>query len=397
MVEQSEGISADEGRNNYHLKAKSQNLKSTSPTWITFTVSDTGIGMSLEQMNRVFQAFTQADASTTRKYGGTGLGLAISRSFCQMMGGDITVNSTIGKGSTFKIHLPLEVFDGRDEADVTGMESEFRTAQTESNLPLGTILVIDDDPSVADLMARQLGREGFQIQAAMTGAEGLRLARECHPDAITLDVLIPDMNGWAILSALKADPDLADIPVVVVTIVDDKNQGFALGAADYLTKPIDYKRLATLLQKHRPPLLADADVNSGRVLIVEDDAMTRGMFRRILEKEGWVVAEAENGRIGLERVPVHQPDLILLDLMMPEVDGFQFIQNLRQTPEGRSLPILVITAMDLTPADHLRLNGYVEQILQKGAYSRDELLQEVHDLVLNCVRHQRTRLRETIS
>jgi PAS domain S-box-containing protein len=377
-----------------NLEAKSGAIAATSDpdSWIVFQVQDTGIGMTLDQLETVFQAFTQADASTTRKYGGTGLGLAITRHFCRMMGGDITVNSRIGEGSTFTIYLPTQVHDRQSEtihapADVRAAPSD-ELSVISKNIK---VLVIDDDPTVRDLVVRTLSKEGFSIATAATGEEGLHLAKTLRPDAITLDVLIPDLNGWAILSALKADPEVADIPVIVMTIVDDKNQGLALGASDYLTKPIDYKRLATLLEKYQS---READAIAEHVLIVEDDGATRDMFRRILEREGWSVTEAANGRLGLEQIKANKPTLILLDLMMPEMDGFEFVTELRNHPEWRSLPIIVITAMDLTPSDLLKLNGYVKQILQKGAYTWDELLQEVRDLVLMCTQQHRSKQRE---
>ncbi|MFN8457308.1 MAG: response regulator [Anaerolineae bacterium] len=243
--------------------------------------------------------------------------------------------------------------------------------------PVGasTVLVIDDDPTVHDLMRRFLSKEGFWVETAATGEAGLELARQLHPSAITLDVMMPGMDGWMVLSKLKADPALADIPVIMVTMVDDKNLGYALGAADYLTKPIDRNRLTTILGKYQCELAFCS------VLLVEDDFATREMMHRTLEKEGWGIVEAENGRVALERVAQNKPDLILLDLMMPEMDGFEFLTTLRQNPEWRTIPVVVITALDLTPEDRLRLNGYVAQILQKEAYTQEALLQEVHDLV----------------
>jgi CheY-like chemotaxis protein len=248
-------------------------------------------------------------------------------------------------------------------------------------LPEGTstVLVIDDDPTVHDLLQRFLGKEGFRMVAAGNGEEGLRLARALRPAVITLDVMMPSMDGWAVLTALKADPDLADIPVIMLTIVDEKNLGYTLGAAEYLTKPIDRERLASVLQKYRctlPPC---------PVLVVEDDAATRDLLRRMLEREGWAVSEAENGRVGLARVAECRPELILLDLMMPEMDGFAFVMEIRKTEAWRSIPVVVVTAKDLTDEDRLRLHGYVEKILQKGAYSREALLAEVRDLVAACV------------
>jgi Amt family ammonium transporter len=348
---------------------------------IVFQVSDTGIGMTPEQLEKLFQEFTQADPSTTRKYGGTGLGLAISRHFCQMMGGDITVESQIGRGSTFTMRLPQIVVDlkaGQKPPEDAGHPAEGSAVVISGKADV--ILVIDDDLTVRELMQRFLRKEGFEVVTASTGETGIRLAKELNPSAITLDVLMPGMDGWAVLTALKADAELAHIPVVMLTMIDDKNIGYALGASDYLTKPIDRERLVALLQKYRcvqPPC---------PILIVEDDSATREMLRRMLEKEGWGVAEAENGRAALEQMAQNRPELILLDLMMPEMDGFQFIGELRRAPDWQSIAIIVITAMDLTHEERLRLNGRVEQILQKGAYSQEVLLNEVRDLVARCIR-----------
>jgi CheY-like chemotaxis protein len=341
--------------------------------WLRFRVSDTGIGMTPEQMDKLFQAFSQADASTTREYGGTGLGLAISRKFCQMMGGDITVESVFGEGATFTIRLPAEVHELKSAPPPSEEEMPARATP----VPEGalTVLVIDDDPVVRDLMQRFLSKEGLRVVAAADGKEGLRLAKELRPDAITLDVLMPGMDGWAVLTALKADPVLTEIPVIMITIVDEKQAGFALGVADYLTKPIDWKRLTAILQNYQP---AGA---TRRVLVIEDDARTRKMLRTRLEKQGWTVIESENGRAALERMAEGLPDLILLDLMMPEMDGFQFVDQVRTREGWRSIPIIVLTAKDLNEEDRRRLNGYVEGILQKGTYKPEELLREVRDAV----------------
>jgi signal transduction histidine kinase/DNA-binding response OmpR family regulator/HAMP domain-containing protein len=287
--------------------------------WVTFRVSDTGIGMTSEQLAKLFQPFMQADASTTRQYGGTGLGLTITKHFCQMMGGDITVESAVARGTSFTIRLPADV------SKPTSKAVQPLTEVTSDPLPEGasTVLVIDDDPAVRELLQRFLSKEGFQVASASGGEEGLQLAKERRPAAITLDVLMPGMDGWAVLTALKADPDVADIPVVMVTIVDNKNLGYALGASDYLTKPVDRDSLAVLLRKYRcadPPC---------RVLVVEDEADMRRLLRRTLKQAGWAVAEAANGREALARLAEDQPHLILLDLMMPEMDGSTFVEALR--------------------------------------------------------------------
>jgi CheY-like chemotaxis protein len=352
-----------------------------SDEWFVFSISDSGIGMSPDQIEKLFEAFIQADASTTRKYGGTGLGLAITQRYSRMMGGDIAVKSTPGQGSTFTIWLPVEVPEPEIEPIAPLLNHTVNEQISAEPKPADatTILVIDDDPAVHDLMQRFLSKEGFWVEMASGGEAGLALARQLHPAAITLDVMMPGMDGWAVLTALKADPDLANIPVIMLTMIDNKNIGYALGASDYLTKPIDRNRLSAILDKYR------CDRLRCPVLLVEDEPATREMMRRMLEKEGWIVDEAENGRVALERMVESQPELILLDLMMPEMDGFQFIAELRQVAAWRTILIVVITAMDLTQEDHNRLNGYVTQILQKGTYSREELLLEVRDLVAACV------------
>ncbi|MGE5262461.1 MAG: response regulator [Acidobacteriota bacterium] len=336
--------------------------------WIALRVSDTGIGMTPEQVNKLFQEFTQADASTSRKYGGTGLGLALSRRFCRMMGGDITVQSEPGKGSVFTIRLPSQVLDKQAEIPIIAKEEPVRAGASK-------VLVIDDEPTARDLMKRLLQGQGFNAITASSGSEGLQVAKEAHPDIITLDVMMPGMDGWAVLATLKEDTATSDIPVIMVTIVDEKNLGYALGAADYLTKPVERERLVQVLERYRK------ERTTHPVLIVEDDATTRTLLRRMLEAEGWSVNEAENGRIGLERVAQDVPALILLDLMMPEMDGFEFVAELRKNPAWRSVPVVVVTAKDLTQQDRQRLSGYVDQLLQKGAYSRDELVNDIRRLI----------------
>jgi CheY-like chemotaxis protein len=342
--------------------------------FLMFSVADSGIGMTEEQLGLLFEAFTQADVSTTRKYGGTGLGLAITRRFCEMMGGTIEVQSHHGEGSLFSVRLPAVLVEKKAEnAPVVEL---FPSAVCGAGNDGCTVLVIDDDPMVCDMMQRFLAEDGFRVVTAGNGDEGLALARNRKPCAITLDVIMPSMDGWAVLGALKNDPALADIPVIMLTIVDDRSMGYALGAADYLVKPLSKERLKSVLERYRPGC-ADK-----RVLLVEDDAPTRDVTQRMLEKEGWFVTSAENGRAGLAQVASNPPELILLDLMMPEMDGFQFVAEIEKHEQWRAIPILVVTAKDLTDEDRQRLNGHVEQVLQKGAYRREDLLKSVRELVL---------------
>jgi PAS domain S-box-containing protein len=339
---------------------------------LIFRVSDTGIGMTADQLEGLFQAFSQADVSTSSKYGGTGLGLAISKSFCEMMGGGVSVESEPGQGSVFTVQVPAQATKAEEVPSVVEPSEPIMAGPMAA---VGTVLVIDDDPAVRNIMVRMLTKEGYRVEAAANGSAGLQAARDLRPDVITLDVLMPGMDGWAVLTALKEDPELAEIPVVMITISDEKNMGFALGASEYMTKPIDRKRLTAVLRRYQP------DRDHLPVLVVEDDEGTRSLVRRTLEKEGWAVTEAENGRVALERLAESRPALVLLDLMMPEMDGFEFLEAVRQSEETSSIPVVVITAKELTDEDRKRLNGGVERIVGKGG--RGEFLSMVRDLVAN--------------
>jgi len=230
--------------------------------------------------------------------------------------------------------------------------------------------VIDDDPASRDVLAQFLARRGFRVEAAAGGEEGLALARKLRPLAITLDVVMPGMDGWAVLAALKADPDLADVPVVMLTMVDDRNRGFRLGAADYLMKPVDPDRLTAVLRRHQ------GDPSARRALVVDDDDDLRRRLRGLLEKDGWAVDEAADGREALDRLG-GQPSLVLLDLLMPVMDGFEFLAEFRQRDGFETVPVVVLTAKDLTDADHGRLRGSVEAVLRKGPLGAEQLLAEV--------------------
>lgn len=339
---------------------------------VIFTVADTGIGMTPEQMANLFQEFSQADDSTTRKYGGTGLGLAISQRLCRAMGGRITVDSTPGSGTRFTVWLPLAI-DGAATQERTSPVA----AEGGGRLVSNVVLVVDDDETVRDQMRRFLVREGCDVVTAKDGAEGLNLARQVKPALITLDVLMPGCDGWSVLHELKADSELASIPVVMLTMADERNRGYALGAADYMMKPIDRDALRKLITK----FWSGACGPALRVLIVEDDENTRQQWRRILSTEGCDVDEAENGRAALDRLTHAPPDLIILDLIMPEMDGFEFLIELRKQPAFKAVPVVVVTAATLDEEDHRRLSGGVERVLAKAAFSRNELHEELRKMV----------------
>jgi CheY-like chemotaxis protein/nitrogen-specific signal transduction histidine kinase len=335
---------------------------------LEFKVSDTGIGMTAEQLGRLFQAFAQAEASTSRDYGGTGLGLAITRHFCRMLGGDVAAESKRGQGSTFTIVLPAMVPDAK--AEVRARVPRAATAPTR-----GTVLIVDDEKAAHDLLGGELSNAGYDVLHAAGGREGLKLAKQARPDVITLDIIMPDLDGWSVLKAMKADPELCDIPVILVTIMRDRDLGFALGAADYLTKPLDREVLVRVLGRH-----ARAD-GRAQVLVVDDDPKTRDMLRRTLQKAGWTVAEAANGCEAIETLERSNPALILLDLMMPEMDGFEVLERLQGDETWRDVPVIIVTAKDLTREDIVRLNGRVAKVLQKGAYQRRDLVRDIHAMI----------------
>ncbi|MBZ5586790.1 MAG: response regulator, partial [Acidobacteriia bacterium] len=341
---------------------------------VDFAVADTGIGMTPEQMSKLFEDFAQADQTTARQYGGTGLGLAITRRLCRMMGGDVTVHSEFGKGSTFTIHLPAEGAPAKREDAPAAQRPPHRPEQR-----AGIVLVIDDDPAARDLMQRFLAHEGFQPVVAGSGQAGLSVARDVRPNVIILDVMMPRMDGWTVLQQLKADPDLREIPVIMTTIVDDRNLGYTLGAAEYLAKPIDREHLGAVLRRYRCP---DPPCP---VLLIEDDPATRDMMRSTLARAGWRVLEAANGREGLARLAESRPNVILLDLLMPEMDGFEFLAALHRHAGWHDIPVVVITAKELTAEDRRRLNGSVENVLRKGAFTRQELLAKMRELVAACL------------
>lgn len=342
--------------------------------WIEFQVRDTGIGMTPDQQAKVFEAFTQADASTTRTYGGTGLGLAITKSFCRLMGGDVTLTSESGKGTTFMVRLPAVTRAASDTA-ISAAEKRSEGLQVTEQEHAPIVLVVDDDPNARELLSRHLQRSGYAVCTAANGEEAMQLARKLRPDVVTLDVLMPQKDGWAVLSAMKEDAALAEIPVIMVTIVDNQNIGFSLGAADYLIKPINRDKLVRAVEKCCPR------GTLRHVLIVEDDAPTSELMGRALREIGCAVTQAENGRVALERLNEALPDAILLDLMMPEMDGFEFIARMRAESRWRCIPIIVVTAKTLTAEDLARLNGQVQHLVHKGEYSGKAVLAALDELV----------------
>ena len=338
--------------------------------FIRFAVSDTGIGMTPAQLGKLFQAFQQADSSTSRKYGGTGLGLVITRKFCELMGGCVNVTSELGQGSTFTIELPAEV-----------RKLEPKPAAPPANganlgpLAARIVLVLSPDRRVHQLVRETIKDTGCEMRIAPSGAEGIQLARALRPVLITLDASGPTSDGWSVMGELKSDLDLAAIPVILLTLKDGQTDaGFTLGAAEFLVKPVDSVLLGRVLHRHLryPP--------DGHVLLVEDDPVLREIMTRMIEHEKYPVTVAENGLRALELVKQNLPKLIVLDIMMPVMDGFQFLGELRQRKEWENIPVVVLTAKTLSPEEREFLSARTASVLQKGASIRN-------DVIINIRRH----------
>ncbi len=325
---------------NGQLTLKVSRDRGSDPAMLEFRVIDTGIGMTAEQLSRLFERFAQADETTTRRFGGTGLGLAITRAFSRLLGGDIMVESTAGQGTTFTLRLPVQMPEQQHEEPAVAEPSPAAGRQT--------VLVIDDDPAQRDLMVRFLERQGFAVETAANGHDGLEMARRLNPRAITLDVMMPHIDGWTVLQQLKADPDLARIPVVIISFVNDKILSASLGAADHVDKPVRWDKLRSVMDH-----LRDAD---GDVLVVDGDADIRAHLRSTLEAEGWSVVEAADGREALEKVMHGPPRAVLLDLATPAIDGFALLHDLREKPGCAHLPIIVFSAREIAPAERARLD-----------------------------------------
>ena len=347
---------------------------------IMFRIKDTGIGMSEAEVNKLFEHFSQADPSTTRQYGGTGLGLAISKRFCELMGGHVNVSSTKGVGSIFEIRLPVVLQAGQSDQSLPGNSRTVRrTASPELNTTIDTkrILVVDDDPSIRELLSRYLAREGFIVFEAENGQKGIELAEKEKPDVIILDVMMPGTDGWSVLEHLKSHASLSSIPVIMLTMVDDRSRGYALGAMHFLNKPVNWSSLFRVLND----TLDKKHASESAVLVVDDDSESRNLLRISLEKEGWLVDEAINGKHAIEAIQNRTPSLILLDLMMPEMDGFEFVDEIKSKHNLADIPIIVLTAMEIDGEIRKKLRGQVQNILVKGAYDKDQLFRKIGEIL----------------
>ena len=333
--------------------------------WIEFAVTDSGIGMNQEQLAGLFERFVQADSSTTRRYGGTGLGLSITRAFTELMGGEVDVTSKEGEGSTFSIRIPVELPEP-PAVPIEEVEIEPRD---------DTVLIIDDDPGTRELVARYLQREGFVTRQAGDGPSGLAMAKALRPRVVLLDVMMPQMDGWSVLTAIRADPELATTPVIMVSFVHEEGLAASLGANDYLTKPIEWDALRTVLARYRQSAAGDD------ILIVDDDDDTRTRLTTMLNRSGFKVRAAADGSSALAMTEEAKPAIVLLDLMMPDMDGFMLLKKLRAREEWADIAVVVLTAKDITESERQFLQGEADQILTKGNTTYRELADQLRGLI----------------
>ena len=330
---------------------------------VVISVSDSGIGIPEDKLETIFEEFRQADGSTTRKYGGTGLGLSISRRLAQMLGGDIHVTSVVGEGSTFSVSLPRELSSTAAEAD---------TEATPVSIDAGAgrvVLSIDDDPDVISLITQELEEDGYRVVGAQRALEGIDKAQSLKPHAITLDIMMPGMDGWEAITRLKASPETRDIPIIVVSILDDKERGYRLGADEYLIKPVDRESLGRVLQRY--------EGRGKQVLITDDDPVVVEMIRQLLEEDRWTVRTAGNGQEALDAIAASRPDVMLLDLMMPVMDGFETLRRVRANPDSADLPVIIVTAKDLAADEEEELRANASRVIEKDGRDRDRILRDL--------------------
>ena len=327
---------------------------------IALKVSDTGIGLTEEQKAKLFKEFSQADSSTTRKYGGTGLGLAITKHFTEMMNGSIEIESAPNKGTTFTVILPQVIESLEGKPAPAGVPAEV----TSSPLPTNTaVLVVDDDPGVRDLLSRYLSKEGYMVECVASGDEGIKRAKEIFPMAIILDVMMPRKDGWAVLQEIKNDPELTTTPVIMYTMLDERNFGLAIGASEYLLKPVSKEKILQVLERYKHKS------SHKYILLVDDNPDLLDMASRAIQKAGWKVQTAENGKSALSMVECEPPSIIFLDLMMPVMDGFEFLAVFQNREEWKHIPIVIITSKDLMAEERQQLKGVVKKVIQKGDFT----------------------------
>jgi signal transduction histidine kinase/DNA-binding response OmpR family regulator len=345
--------------------------------FVHVSVRDTGVGIAPEDQVRIFEEFQQAPSGQASAREGTGLGLALSRRFVELHGGRLWVESQVGLGSTFTFILPVVHASGSATAPPSKPESAFHQP-LDTEEPSRSVLVVEDNLQALDLLKLYLESDGFTVTVAQDGETALTKARELHPVAMVLDILLPRLDGWDVLARAKADPAIADIPVVVVSMLDQRGKGFSLGAADYLVKPV--QREALLATLRRVTFAATGSNGHPRVLAIDDDPMALELIEAVLGPAGYQVLKATDGQRGLATAKMEHPGLVIVDLLMPEMDGFAVVEQLRADTTTANIPIVILTSRSMDQADRDRLNGHISHLAGKGAFNRAEFVELVRKL-----------------
>jgi CheY-like chemotaxis protein/signal transduction histidine kinase len=337
-------------------------------TTLILSVEDTGVGIAPEHLAQVFEKFRQVDGSATRKVGGTGLGLAIVREVSRVLGGTVEVTSTLGRGSCFTVRLPAALDE--HESPVAAVAKGDRQPASAGPISTGpaTILLIDDDPMIVNLVRTELEREGFRVLVSADGISGLTMAREHHPSVILLDIHLPKLDGWSVLGELKGDPSVSSIPVLILSVEEQRGRAFSFGACDYLVKPVEAERLLDAVRRNI------GESGGGGVLVVDDDPSTRELVCRNLTASGFSCTEARDGEDALLKARVMNPSLLVLDLLMPRMDGFEVLATLRK--QGSLVPVIVLTGKGLEPAEEAMLRNGLAHVVHKGGVAFDTVVEQ---------------------
>ena len=342
--------------------------------FLVLKVKDSGIGIPKDKMKAIFEPFTQGNEAENSKIKGTGLGLTISKAYSELLGGYIHVESHEGKGSTFTSYILQDIYAKNSQKSLDeAVDIPVKTnGQPEGQ---GKILIIDDDIVFLDLVNRKLTKDGYSVYTANNGEKGLLKAKKLIPDIIILDIIMPDIDGWTVYQKLKRIPLLSKIPVIIVTIGDYEKMAKDFGVVDFLAKPINWKMLSRLLDKYQ------VQGKSKHILVVDDDSTTRIILKKMLLKDGWQVDEASNGEEAYEKVQTNKPELILLDLLMPVMDGFEFLKLMKASEKYDNVPVIVITSKDLTADDYSFLTANVDKVIQKGDYTRKQIVDRIDSAI----------------
>ncbi|HID95000.1 MAG TPA: response regulator [Candidatus Latescibacteria bacterium] len=355
----------EQGRISVNCRLKDEG----NPDTLLISVTDTGVGIKPEDQDAIFEAFRQADGSSSRQYGGTGLGLTITKKLVEMHGGEIWVQSEYGKGSTFSFTLPIRSDYEEKPKRMPG------PPRVKGRLDKGPVMIVEDDPASNDLLSFYIRQEGYETTQIYEGTNVVEEAARLKPLLLVLDIMLPGKDGWTVLQELKADPRTRDIPVVIVSVLDNVELGLSLGAVDYLVKPIKKERLLAILQ--RTSLTTKVRAGGAKILVVDDEPQLVDLVSTILESEGFTVLKAYGGREAVEIVRQERPDLMVLDLLMPGMDGIEVIYALHADEALKGIPVIVFTAKELTEEDKEVLNGRIQSLMTKGGFNREQFLSHV--------------------